>query len=108
MVPSVTSLVFSTRQLLGYIRVLVWAIICPRAVLAVTACSRESVGRVQATHHTEAGSETEIHKLIQTIVDCPFEGLNTMAERGSFDAACHCSEVAPISLSQVLAMEVAL
>ncbi len=57
-------------------------------------------------YYSEAGPETEIHQLFQAAVDCAFEALGTMAESGSSDAACYCSQVASISLPFVLAMEI--
>jgi len=67
---------------------------------------RESAGRVQKAYQTEAGSETEIHRLFQAVVGCPFEALGTMAESGSPDAARYCSQLASLSLPYVLAMEI--
>ncbi len=61
---------------------------------------------MQATHYSETGSETEIYKLFQAVVGRPFEGLGTMVKSGSSDATSYCSQVAPISLSFVLAMEI--
>jgi len=61
---------------------------------------------VQATYYSEAGSETEIHQLIQAALGRSFEALGTMAESGSFDATSYCSQMAPLGFPYVLAMEI--
>ena len=61
---------------------------------------------MQATYYSEAGSETEIHQLIQVVMGRSFEALDTMAESGSFDATSYCSQMAPLGFPSVLAMEV--
>jgi len=57
-------------------------------------------------HSSIAGFETEIHQLIQVVMDRSFEALDTMVESGSFDATSCCSQIAPLDFPSVLTMEI--